>query len=187
MSEKTQLSDERIQELKEILQKRFEKNKHRHPSIQWSEVLKKIEANPEKLSIINNMEETEGEPDVVELNSKKSEIIFCDCAKESPKGRRSFCYDQEALDSRKLHKPENSVVEFAKEIGVEILDEEQYHSLQKLENFDNKTSSWLKTPKEVRELGGAIFGDHRFGRVFIYHNGAESYYGGRGFRGYIVL
>lgn len=187
MKKNSQLPKDRTEELLKILQKRFEKNPHRHPKIKWENILEKLEQNPDKLWIINNMEETDGEPDVVVFDPKSKDIIFCDCSTESPKARRSFCYDNEALESRKQHKPSNSAVEFAQQMGVEIISEEQYHQLQKLECFDNKSSSWIRTPKEVRELGGSIFGDFRFGRVFIYHNGAESYYASRGFRGFIIV
>lgn len=177
------LSEERSTELLSILQKRFEQHTNRHKSIKWPQVQNKLMAQPEKLWILNEMEETGGEPDVVDFDKKTNEFIFFDCAAESPKGRRSFCYDHEALLSRKEHKPKNSAQGFATEIGFTLLTEDEYHYLQQLGNFDTKTSSWLQTPESVRELGGAIFGDWRFGRVFIYHNGAESYYGARGFRG----
>jgi hypothetical protein len=163
------------------LQQRFEKNMNRHPDLNWSDIQKKLESNPEKLQSLKAMEETSGEPDVIGFEN--NQYIFCDCSPETPKGRRSICYDYEALESRKEHKPKNSAVEMASEMGIELLDEEQYCKLQQLGKFDTKSSSWLRTPKEVRELGGAIFGDWRFGRVFIYHNGAESYYSVRGFRG----
>lgn len=155
----------------------------RHPGLAWAEVKAKLEANREKLWSLGEMEKTGGEPDVVGRDKKTGEYIFFDCSPESPKGRRSFCYDREALDSRKTAKPKNSVMEVATAMGVELLTEEQYQELQKLGKFDTKTSSWLKSPAEVRKLGGAIFGDRRFGRIFLYHNGAESYYAGRAFRG----
>lgn len=167
------------------LQKRFEKNMNRHPDLNWSDIQKKLEADPEKLKSVNAMEETGGEPDVIGFEN--GEYIFCDCSPETPKERRSICYDQEALESRKEYKPKHSAVGMAEEMGVELLDEEYYFKLQKTGKFDTKSSSWLRTPKEVRELGGAIFGDFRFGRVFIYHNGAESYYSVRGFRGILRL
>ncbi len=177
------LNKERSLELLEILQKRFEKNKNRHKSIAWKDVQSKLEANPQKLWTLNEMEETGGEPDVVVLDKNKDTYTFVDCAKESPKERRSLCYDEEALVSRKEHKPKHSAIGMATEMGIELLNEEQYFALQKIETFDTKTSSWVLAPESVRALGGAIFGDFRFGRVFIYHNGAESYYGSRGFRG----
>ncbi len=175
------LPEERKDELFKILKTRFEKNMNRHEGLAWSEVQKKLEANPEKLWTINEMEETEGEPDVVGF--EHGEYIFYDCSKETPKGRRSYCYDEEALESRKEHKPKNSAIGHAAEVGVELLTEVEYLKLQTLGTFDTKTSSWLQTPLDVRKLGGAIFGDYRFGRVFIYHNGAESYYGARAYRG----
>jgi hypothetical protein len=184
---KKQLDPARTEELLNILQTRFEKNPNRHKGIKWADVQKRLETNPAKLWSLDQMEETQGEPDVIAYDKKADAYIFCDCAAESPKGRRSICYDTEALESRKEHKPKNSALGMAKEMGIEILTEQEYFELQKLGNFDLKTSSWLKTPKEVRELGGAIFGDRRFGRVFIYHNGAESYYGVRGFRGKLLV
>ncbi len=184
---KKQLDPARTQELLNILQTRFEKNPNRHKGIKWADVQKRLEANPAKLWSLDQMEETQGEPDVIAYDKKADAYIFFDCAAETPKGRRSLCYDTEALESRKEHKPKNSALAMANEMGIEVLTEEEYFGLQKLGNFDLKTSSWLKTPKEVRELGGAIFGDRRFGRVFIYHNGAESYYGVRGFRGKLVV
>lgn len=183
MNNKTLLPQERVNELFEILQKRFDKNMNRHPEIKWEDVQKKLEKNSDKLWSLNEMEETGGEPDVIGFDPKTKEYIFCDCSPESPKGRRSVCYDQDALESRKEYKPKHSAVEMAKEMGIELLNEEQYRNLQKLEQFDTKTSSWILTPDDIRELGGALFGDWRFGHVFTYHNGAESYYGARGFRG----
>lgn len=177
------LPEARIEELLRILQKRFEKNSNRHKKMDWASIQDRLEASPEKLWSLNEMEETGGEPDVIGYDKKTEEYLFCDCSAESPKGRRSLCYDQEALESRKEHKPKNSAVGLASEMGIELLTEEQYHELQTLGKFDTKTSSWIATPTSVRELGGGIFGDWRFGRVFIYHNGAESYYGSRGFRG----
>ncbi len=176
------LPQERIKELFEILQIRFEKNMKRHPGLEWDNVQIRLESNPEKLWSLNEMEETGGEPDVVENDNKTGEYIFFDCAAESPKERRSVCYDQEALESRKKFKPAHSAIGITEEMGTELLTEEQYHYLQELGDFDQKTSSWLSTPSAIRKKGGAIFGDRRFGRVFVYHNGAESYYGGRGFR-----
>lgn len=179
----TALPQERILELFQVLHTRFEKNMDRHHGLEWREIQIKLESNIEKLWSINEMEETGGEPDVIGYDAKTDEFIFCDCATESPKGRRSVCYDHDALESRKEHKPKNSAVGMASEMGIELLTEEQYRELQQLGKFDTKTSSWVATPADIRELGGAIFGDWRFGRVFIYHNGAESYYGARGFRG----
>lgn len=180
---KKKLSSEQQEELLNTLKARFEKNKGRHKGIEWSKVQAKLEANTDKLWSLNEMENTGGEPDVVDYDKKTGEYIFYDCSAESPKGRRSICYDHEALESRKEHKPENSAIEMAADMGIEILTEEQYRELQKLGNFDTKTSSWLKTPSDIRKLGGAIFGDFRYGTVFKYHNGAESYYAARGFRG----
>jgi hypothetical protein len=173
------------EELLKTLKTRFEKNMNRHKDLEWPKVLAKLDqpAGREKLWSLNEMERTGGEPDVVGHDKKTGEYIFTDCSAESPKGRRSFCYDPESLESRKENKPENSAVGMAAAIGIELLTEEQYRDLQKLGNFDTKTSSWVKTPSEIRKLGGAIFCDRRYGNVFVYHNGAESYYGVRGFRG----
>lgn len=171
------------EKLLELLQARFEKNMKRHQGIEWARVKARLEANPDKLWSLSEMEKTGGEPDVVGHDKKTGDYIFFDCSPESPKGRRSFCYDREALDSRKVAKPKNSATYMAASMGIELLSEERYQELQRLGEFDTKTSSWIKTPAEVRKLGGAIFGDRRFGRVFIYHNGAESYYAGRAFRG----
>jgi Protein of unknown function (DUF4256) len=165
------------------LKARFEKNVNRHKGLEWAKVQEKLEANTEKLWTLNEMERTGGEPDVVGHDKTTDEYIFNDCSAESPKGRRNVCYDREALESRKEHKPENSAIDMAAAMGIELLTEEQYRELQKLGNFDTKTSSWVKTPSEIRKLGGAIFADFRYGNVFVYHNGAESYYGARGFRG----
>ncbi len=167
----------------QTLKNRFEKNRGRHPDINWEKVHKKLEANTEKLWTLNEMERTGGEPDVVGYEIFTDQFIFFDCAEESPKGRRSICYDREGLESRKEFKPENNAIDMCNEMGVEILDEDQYRMLQTLGKFDLKTSSWIKTPDAVRKLGGALFMDYRFGRVFVYHNGAQSYYGVRGFRG----
>ena len=182
MVEKVLKEDQKIQLLRE-LKIRFEKNMHLHPGLSWSDVESRLEANPGKLWSLHEMERTGGEPDVVGYDANSDEFIFFDCASESPKGRRSLCYDLEGLESRKEHKPKHNAVDLATEMGIEILNEEQYRDLQLLENFDSKTSSWLKTPSEIRKQGGAIFGDFRYGRVFIYHNGAQSYYAARGFRG----
>ena len=181
------LSASATNELLEILSNRFEKHMYRHKGIKWADVQAKLQAQPDKLRTLNEMEMTGAEPDVVGIDKKSGEYLFFDCAPETPKGRRSVCYDQEAWESRKQHKPKTSAMEMAEEMGVTLLGEEQYHYLQQLEAVDQKTSSWLATPPEVRKLGGAIFGDYRFGRVFIYHNGAESYYGVRGFRGCIKV
>lgn len=175
-------------ELLEILKVRFKKNTHLHPDIDWNKLQEKLENAPaDKLWSLLEMEKTGGEPDVVNYNPATDEYTFYDSVAESPKERRSFCYDQEALDSRKANKPKNSAVALANAMGIELLSEEEYKALQKLGNFDNKTSSWLKTPENIRKLGGAIFGDFRFDTVFVYHNGAESYYGGRGFRGSLKI
>jgi hypothetical protein len=177
------LSSEQREELLGTLKARFEKNMNRHAGLDWAKVKARLEANPEKLWSLSEMESTGGEPDVVSHEKKTGEYVFFDCSAQSPKGRQSLCYDREALDSRKEHKPKNSAMDLAEAMGVGLLTEEQYYELQRLGEFDTKSSSWLKTPAEVRKLGGAIFGDRRFGRVFTYHNGAESYYSGRGFRG----
>lgn len=174
-------------ELLQLLKTRFEKNKQRHKGIDWQSVQARLEAKPEKIWSLNEMEMTGGEPDVVDMDKKTGEYIFYDCAAESPKGRRSICYDGEALASRKEHKPPHSAVGMAEEMNIDILTEEQYRFLQQLGNFDAKTSSWLKTPDSIRKLGGAIFADFRFGTVFVYHNGAESYYAARGFRGMLKV
>jgi hypothetical protein len=180
---KKEFSPEQREELLRVLKARFEKNRKRHEGLEWAEIKAKLEANPEKLWSLSEMERTGGEPDVVGHDKKTDEYTFFDCSPESPKDRRSFCYDRAALDSRKEAKPKNSAVDMAAAMGIELLTEEQYQELQKLEHFDTKTSSWLKAPPEIRKLGGAIFGDRRFSRVFVYHNGAESYYAARGFRG----
>lgn len=171
------------QELLLLLRARFEKNIQRHKGIEWTKVQARLEANASKLGSLNQMETTGGEPDVVGYDKKTGEYIFYDCAAESPAGRRSICYDPEALESRKENKPKNSALGMAAEMGIEILTEEQYRELQQLGKFDTKTSSWIKTPAEIRKLGGAIFGDWRYGQIFVYHNGAESYYAARAFRG----
>ena len=183
MGTKKVLSAEQAQELIKILKTRFEKNINRHKGIDWSKVQKKLEANPEKLWSLYEMENTGGEPDVVDFDTNTGDYIFYDCSAESPKGRRSLCYDHEALEKRKEYKPADSAVNMATAMGIELLNEEQYRALHLSGNFDTKTSSWLKTPNDIRKLGGAIFGDYRYATVFIYHNGAESYYAARGFRG----
>jgi len=179
---KKQLSPKQREELLGALKTRFDKNINRHRGLDWAKVQAKLEANPEKLSSLNEMESTGGEPDVVGHDKKTGEYVFYDCSSQSPKGRTSLCYDREALDSRKEHTPKNSAMDMAAVMGVELLTEEQYLELQKLGDFDTKSSSWVKTPADMRKLGGALFGDRRFGRVFFYHNGAESYYSARGFR-----
>jgi len=182
-NEQPALAAGKRQELLLLLRARFEKNIQRHKGIEWTKVQARLEANASKLGSLNQMETTGGEPDVVGYDKKTGEYIFYDCAAESPAGRRSICYDPEALESRKENKPKNSALGMAAEMGIEILTEEQYRELQQLGKFDTKTSSWIKTPAEIRKLGGAIFGDWRYGQVFVYHNGAESYYAARAFRG----
>jgi hypothetical protein len=177
------LSPEQREELLRALKARFEKNMGRHKGLEWARVQAKLEARIERLWSIHEMETTGGEPDVVGLDRKTNEYVFYDCSAESPRGRRSVCYDGEALKSRKEHKPKNSAVEMAAAMGIELLTEEQYRELQKLGDFDTKTSSWVKTPSDIRKLGGALFCDRRYGHVFVYHNGAQSYYAARGFRG----
>ena len=177
------ITPEQREELFKILKSRFEKNMNRHKNIKWVNVQEKLNLSTEKLWSLNEMENTGGEPDVVGFDKSTGEFIFYDCSAESPKGRRSLCYDREALDSRKEFKPKNSAVDLANEMGIELLSEEQYRELQKLGKFDSKTSSWIKTPVEIRKLGGAVFCDFRYNTTFLYHNGAESYYAARGFRG----
>jgi hypothetical protein len=182
-SKKNELSPEQRKELLETLKVRFEKNMNRHKSVEWTKVQAKLETNPEKLWSLGEMERTGGEPDVVGFDKEAGEYSFYDCSPESPKGRRSVCYDREAQDSRKEHKPKNNAVDMAAAMGIELLTEEQYRELQKLGNFDEKTSSWVKTPADIRNLGGALFCDRRYNTVFTYHSGAESYYAARAFRG----
>jgi len=182
-----EISLEQRNELIGILKTRFLKNMSRHKDIDWAKVQVKLEADTKKLWSLNEMEKTGGEPDVVCLDNNSTDYIFIDCSAETPKGRRSICYDREALESRKEHKPENTVIDMANSMGIELLNEQQYRELQKLGNFDLKTSSWVKTPTEIRKLGGAIFCDRRYDHVFVYHNGAESYYGVRGFRGLLKV
>ena len=179
------MSAEQRNELLSTLKARFEKNMNRHKGLEWAKVQAKLEADAKKLWSLNEMERTGGEPDVVGYDKKTGEYIFYDCSAESPKGRRSVCYDAEALESRKEHKPAHSAVGMAAEMGIELLTEEQYRELQKLGEFDLKTSSWLKTPSDIRKLGGAVYCDRRYNHVFLYHNGAESYYAVRGFRGWL--
>lgn len=183
MSSNKKLSTEQLNELLQTLKNRFEKNMNRHKGIEWSKVQAKLESKTEKLLSLYEMEKTGGEPDVVGYDKKTGEYIFYDCSPESPKGRRSLCYDREALEARKQNKPKDNAIDVAASIGIEILSEEQYRELQKLGSFDTKTSSWIKTPQEIRKLGGALFCDRRYNAVFVYHNGAESYYSARGFRG----
>jgi len=182
-SNKKKLSSAQREELLKTLKSRFEKNMNRHKGLEWAKVQARLEANNEKLWSLDDMESTGGEPDVVAFDKKTGEFIFYDCSAESPNGRRSLCYDRKALDSRKEHKPANSATDMAAEMGIELLTEEQYRDLQKLGNFDTKTSSWIVTPPDIRKLGGAVFCDRRYNTVFLYHNGAESYYAARGFRG----
>jgi len=182
-STKKKLSSEQQKELFKTLKARFEKNMNRHKGLEWANVQAKLEANNDKLWSLDDMEVTGGEPDVVGYDKKTGEYIFYDCSAESPKGRRSLCYDRKALDARKEHKPANSIIDMATEMGIEVLTEEQYRELQKLGEFDTKTSSWVTTPDKIRKLGGAIFCDRRYDTIFMYHNGADSYYAARGFRG----
>ncbi len=182
-SENQELSLQRSEELLAILETRFTKNMNRHQDLKWDKVQAKLEVDAEKLRSLNEMEITGGEPDVIGFDNGTGEYLFCDCSVESPKGRRSICYDREALESRKEHKPENSAIDLAASMGIELLTEEQYRQLQKLGSFDTKTSSWVKTPSNIRKLGGALFCDRRYDTVFVYHNGAGSYYASRGFRG----
>jgi len=183
MSNKKKLPPEQSKELLKTLKARFEKNMNRHKGLDWAAIQTKLEANPEKLWSLNEMETTGGEPDVVGFDKKTGEYSFYDCSPESPKERRSICYDHEALEKRKEHKPADSAINMATDMGIEILTEEQYRELQKLGSFDTKTSSWIKTTADIRKLGGALFCDRRYGTVFVYHNGADSYYAARGFRG----
>jgi len=181
-NQKDLLPEQRAQ-LLTALKARFERNMNRHKGLDWARIQEKLEVHAEKLRSLNEMERTGGEPDVIGLDHKTGDYIFCDCSAESPKGRRSLCYDREALESRKENKPENNAVDMAAAMGVELLTEEQYRALQKLGDFDTKTSSWVKTPSDIRKLGGALFCDRRYDTVFVYHNGAESYYAARAFRG----
>ncbi|WP_449354950.1 DUF4256 domain-containing protein [Virgibacillus natechei] len=178
-----ELSQEQHEDLLNTLKTRFEENMSRHNNLEWAKVQEKLDVNPEKIWSIHEMEKTFGEPDVVGYDESKGEYIFYDCSAESPKGRRSVCYDRAGLESRKKYKPENNAIDMATEMGIELLNEEQYRALQQLGNFDMKTSSWVQTPSDIRDLGGALFCDRRYGHVFVYHNGASSYYSVRGFRG----
>ena len=180
---KKELSSKQREELLKTLKARFEKNMNRHKGLEWTKVHAKLQANTEKLWSLNAMEETGGEPDVVSYDKKTGEYIFFDCSAESPRDRRSVCYDDEALEKRKEHKPKDSAINMAADMGIEILSEEEYRELQELGKFDTKTSSWVKTPSQIRKLGGAVFCDRRYDTVFLYHNGADSYYAARGFRG----
>jgi hypothetical protein len=184
---KMELSPTLRTKLLTVLKARFEKNMNRHNGLVWAKVQARMEASMEKMWSLHEMERTGGEPDVVAQDKKSGGYIFYDCSPETPKGRVSICYDREGLESRKEHKPKNSAIDMAATMGIELLTEEQYRALQKLGHFDTKTSSWLSTPSEIRKLGGAIFADFRFGRIFVYHNGAQSYYGGRGFRGSVIV
>lgn len=183
MNNKKELPPDQREELLDILKSRFEKNTDRHKGIVWAKVQAKLEADTEKLWSLNEMEKTSGEPDIVAYDKATGEYVFYDCSAESPKGRRNACYDRKALDSRKEHKPESNAADMAAAMGIELLTEQQYRELQTLGNFDMKTSSWVKTPADIREAGGALFADRRYGHVFVYHNGASSYYAVRGFRG----
>ena len=183
ISKNNEFSLKQRENLLKVLQARFEKNMNRHPGLAWAKVQAKLEAGPGKLWSLSEMERTGGEPDVVAVDKKSGEFVFYDCSAESPKGRRSVCYDREAWESRKENKPENTAMDMAAEMGIEMLTEEQYRELQKLGEFDTKTSSWVRTPPDIRQLGGALFCDRRYDTVFVYHNGAESYYAARGFRG----
>lgn len=178
-----ELAPEEREQLLGILNDRFEKYMNRHKGLEWARIQARLEMYPEKLRILHEMERTGGEPDVIGFDKETGEYLFCDCSPESPKGRRSLCYDREAREARREHKPKNSAIEMATTMGIELLTEEEYRTLQEFGPFDTKTSSWLKTPDTIRKLGGAIFGDFRYGRVFVYHNSAESYYASRGFRG----
>ncbi len=184
-SDKRVLAPEQREELLTALKARFEKNMNRHQGLEWAKVRARLETNPEKLWSLNEMERTGGEPDVVGHDKKTGEYVFYDCSPESPKGRTSVCYDREGLESRKEHKPENNAMDMAAAMGIELLTEEQYFELQKLGDFDTKTSSWVKTPADIRKLGGALYCDRRYSRVFVGHNGAQSYYSARGFRGWL--
>lgn len=184
---KNKITQEQTESLFDILKKRFEQNMDRHPDLKWDDIQHRLENSRDKLWSLNEMEETGGEPDVIGRDTKTGEYLICDCSAESPKGRRSLCYDPDALRSRKENKPKNSALGVAQEMGISMLNEDEYRNLQQLGTFDTKTSSWIVAPDEVRRLGGGLFGDSRYGRVFIYHNGAESYYASRGFRGLLKV
>ncbi|MCM3240547.1 DUF4256 domain-containing protein [Heyndrickxia oleronia] len=186
-TEQRELSSEQREKILTTLRARFEKNMNRHEGLEWTNIQTKLETNAEKLWSLNEMEITGGEPDVIKYDKKADVYIFYDCSEQSPKGRRSVCYDRKALESRKEHKPKNNAMDMAADMGIEILTEEQYRELQKLGAFDTKTSSWVKTPANIRDLGGAVFCDRRYDTVFLYHNGAESYYASRGFRGSLMV
>lgn len=186
-TEQRELSSEQREKILTTLRARFEKNMNRHEGLEWTNIQTKLETNAEKLWSLNEMEITGGEPDVIKYDKKGDVYIFYDCSEQSPKGRRSVCYDRKALESRKEHKPKNNAMDMAADMGIEILTEEQYRELQKLGAFDTKTSSWVKTPANIRDLGGAVFCDRRYDTVFLYHNGAESYYASRGFRGSLMV
>ncbi len=177
------MNNEKKDAILEILNDRFDKNMERHQGLAWADIEKKLEANEPKLEVLNKMEDTGGEPDVIDYDKKSNEYIFCDCSAETPKGRRSLCYDQKALEARKKNKPKDSAVSMAEDMGIELLTEDQYKTLQEKGEYDLKTSSWIKMPDKIRDLGGALFCDRRFDHVFTYHNGADSYYSSRGFRG----
>lgn len=185
MQSANEMNAKQRDELLSTLKARFEKNMNRHKGLEWAKIEAKLTANPDKLWSLHEMERTGGEPDVVSHDQKTGEYIFYDCSAESPKGRRSVCYDREALEARKAHKPQNNAMDMAAAMGIELLTEQQYRQLQQLGNFDTKTSSWVKTPADIRKLGGALFCDRRYGHVFVYHNGAQSYYAARGFRGWL--
>lgn len=187
MGNRKSLSPEHCEELLRILKNRFAENMNRHIGVEWAKVQQKLEASNYKMWSLYEMESTGGEPDVVGIDANTGEYIFCDCSPESPKARRSVCYDREALESRKEYKPENSTIDMAASMGIELLTEDQYRELQKLGNFDTKTSSWVKTPDAIRKLGGALYCDRRYNHVFVYHNGADSYYAARGFRGILMV
>jgi len=187
MAEKEALTVEQRENLLNVLEARFEKNKSRHEGLEWEAIRAKLKAADEKLRSLHEMERTDGEPDVVGYDESTEEYIFVDCSKESPKGRRSVCYDREAQEGRKKHPPKNNALDMASEMGIDLLSEKQYRTLQQLGDFDTKTSSWVQTPSDIRERGGAVFCDYRYGHVFLYHNGADSYYGARGFRGLLKV
>ena len=187
MSSNKNLTNQEIESILEILKSRFEVIQERFEELNWADIRKKLEQNLDKLWSLNEMEKTGGEPNLLEFNSSTEEYIFCDFSKESPSKRRSLCYDREALESRKKYKPSDTAIDVASKMGIELLNEDQYRKLQSISDFDTKTSSWLRTPENIRKLGGAIFGDFRYGQVFIYHNGADSYYAARGFRGILKI